>query len=194
MKGVFRALIVSAVAVPAVCAAQQSTRPQSSAFSYSYAELEYADTEYDLGQDVDGDGFAIKGSYELNDDWHVFASYGMADLDFGLDLDTLTVGAGYVYPLRDDVDIYGRVMYVKQDFDPSINIDDDGLGLQARIRTRLSDDFEVEGGIQYMHVNDSDTSLQAEGRYYFNDDFSVGVGLSFAGDADGIGVSIRYSF
>jgi hypothetical protein len=198
MNGVLRAVIVGAVCMPAVCAAQQAARPKSG-FDYSYVELEYADTEFDVsdGGNIDGDGFTLRGSIELSDEWHAFASYGQSDLDFGIDLDTFTIGAGYVYPLKDDLDLYGRVMYIKEDVDfpsPFADPDDDGLGLQVRVRGRINPNFEVEGGIQYLHIDNSDTSLQAEGRYYFTNEFSVGVGLTFAGDADGLGVSVRYTF
>jgi hypothetical protein len=43
-------------------------------------------------------------------------------------------------------------------------------------------------------VGDSDTSLQAGARYYFTDEFSAGIGLTFAGDTDGIGINARFSF
>jgi hypothetical protein len=198
MNGVSRALVAAALALPVVCTAQpSSSRPQESSFDYSYVELEYAETEFGVpgGGDIDGDGFGVEGSFELNDEWHAFAAYGNADLDFGVDLDSWLIGAGYVFPLQDDLDVYGRVMYVKMDADvPGPDPDDDGLGLQVRVRGRVNDQFEVEGGVQYLNVDDSDTSLQAEGRYYFRDDFSVGLGLTFGGDTDGIAVSARYSF
>jgi predicted porin len=200
MSGLLRPLLIASVLVPAMGAAQQAERAtpaQTKPFNYTYVELGYAETEFDLGGpgDIDGDGFTLRGSLELNDEWHAFASYGNADLDFGIDLDTWAIGAGYRYPLRDDTDIYGRLMYVDMEADTGFgSADDDGLGLQVRLRHRLTDEFEVEGGIQYLDVNDSDTSLQAEGRYYFQDNFSVGVGLTFGGDSDGIGVSARLSF
>ncbi len=63
-----------------------------------------------------------------------------------------------------------------------------------RIRYRVTDEFEVEGGIQHTDVYDSDTSLQAMARYHFNDNFSAGLGLTFAGDTDSFGINARYSF
>jgi hypothetical protein len=186
---------MTVLVLPAVSMAQQSTLP---AFNYSYAELAYDESDFDLGGggDIDGDGFTLSGSFELNEDWHIYGSYGMADLDAGIDVDTLSIGAGYRYPLQDDVDIYGRVLYITSDVDftgPGDG-DEDGLGLQVRIRYRVSNEFEVEGGIQHVDVFDSDTSLQAMARYHFNPSFSVGIGLTFAGDTDTFGVNARYSF
>src|SRR5262245_40011437 len=105
MNGPSRTLLVMTVLlVPAVSMAQQT---QSQPFSYTYAEIAYDETDFDLGGggDIDGDGLTLSGSYALNDDWHIYGSYGMADLDAGIDVDTLSIGAGYRYPLNDEVDI-----------------------------------------------------------------------------------------
>jgi hypothetical protein len=185
--------------VPIVVSAQEArqTRPSEPQFDYTYVEIGYDETEFDVGGggDIDGDGLTVSGSFELNNEWHFFASYGQADLDGGFDLDTLAIGAGYVYPLKDDIDLYGRVLYIDMEVDgPGGSGDDDGLGLQFRIRGRVSDEFELEGGVQYIDVADSDTSLQAGARYYFTDTFSAGIGLTFGGDADGIGINARFAF
>jgi hypothetical protein len=200
MNGVLRVLSATAALLPVVVAAQetQQARPSEPQFEYTYVEIGYDETEFEVGGagEIDGDGLTISGSFELNNEWHVFASYGQADLDFGFDLDTLAVGAGYVYPLKDGIDLYGRVLYIDMEVDGpgSQGGDDDGLGLQFRIRGRVSDELELEGGIQYVDVADSDTSLQAGARYYFSDSFSAGIGLTFGGDADAIGINARFEF
>jgi hypothetical protein len=199
MNGVLRVLLGTAALVPVVVAAQetQQGRPTEPQFEYTYVEIGYDETEFEVGPgDIDGDGLTVSGSFELNNEWHVFASYGQADLDFGLDLDTFAIGAGYVYPLKSDIDLYGRVLYIDSEVDGPgpLNADDDGLGLQFRIRGRVSDELELEGGIQYVDVADSDTSLQAGARYHFSETFSAGIGLTFGGDADGIGINARFQF
>ena len=197
MNGASRALLF-AFLLPVSTQAQEAagTRPASPQFSYSYVELSYDESDFDVGPfDADGDGLTLAGSFEINDEWHVYASYGTADLDFGTDADTWTFGAGYVFPLQEDIDIYGRVLYVDLSLDtPFGGVDDDGLGLQARVRARVTDEFELEGGIQYVDVSDSDTSLQAIARYHFTEEFSAALGITFAGDTDGIGISARYAF
>jgi hypothetical protein len=194
-NGVSKTLLVTIALLPAVSQAQQQTAAQP--LSYTYVELAYDESDFDFGGGgIDGDGLTLSGAFEINEDWHVFASYGNSDLDFGIDLDSWAVGAGYRYPLRGDVDLYGRVLYINSEFDlpgPG-SADEDGLGVQARIRAWITDEFEVEGGIQYVDVFDSDTSLQASGRYHFNRNFSAGLGITFAGDSDGIGINARYSF
>lgn len=195
MNGLSRALLATAVLLPAVATAQQAAPSQP--LNYSYVELGYDESDFDVGPfDIDGDGLTLSGSFELNDDWHVFASYGTFDLDSNVDVDTLAVGAGYRHALKDNVDLYGRVLYISSDADtpgPG-DPDEDGLGLQLRIRAMIADDLEVEGGIQHIDVGDSDTSLQAGVRYHFTDQFSAGLGVTFAGDTDGLGINARFSF
>ena len=194
-NGVSRALLCTAFLLPALSQAQEAARPESAQFNYTYVQISYDELDFDVGPfDVDGDGLTFSGSYEINDDWYVYASFGSFDLDPGnTDIDTWTLGAGYVFPLKEDIDIYGRVLYIDQSSDVS-SVDEDGLGLQARIRARVTDEFELEGGIQYTDVVDTDTSLQAAARYNFTENFSAGITLNFAGDADGIGINARYSF
>ena len=198
MNRASKALLWAAVALPAMSIAQEpaATRPQSAQFNYSYVELGYDETDFDVGPfDIDGDGLTLAGSFEINDDWHVYASYNTSDLDFGFDADTWTLGAGYVFPLKEDIDVYGRVLYIDTSVDGPVNTrDDDGLGLQARIRARVTDELELEGGLLYRDVSDTDTSLQASARYHFSEALSAAIGITFAGDTDGIGVSARYSF
>ena len=195
MKARSQALLASAFLAPTVSQAQEpSTTPP---FSYSYVEVAYEESDFDFGAgDISGDGIGLSASYAINEDWHAFAAYGNSDLDFGIDVDTWAIGAGYRYPLRSDLDAYGRILYLNTEVDvPGAgDIDEDGLGVQARLRFRVSDVFEVEGGIQHIDVVESDTSLQASARYHFTRNLSAGIGLTFAGDTDGISVNARYSF
>jgi hypothetical protein len=194
MNGVSRALFFTAVLVPTIGLAQQTP----SELAYTYVELAYDESDFEVagGGDVDGDGLTLSGSFAITDEWHAFASYGNADLDFGIDIDTWAIGAGYRYPLRDDIDLYGRVLYINSETDVPgpFDLDDDGLGLQFRIRSLVTDVLELEGGIQYIDVGDNDTSLQAGARYHFTDALSAGVGLTFAGDTDGISINARFTF
>lgn len=201
MKGFAQVVLAVAIGLPAVVMGQQQPaagRPQQPQFDYNYVEIGYDEADFDVrgAGDIDGDGLSVAGSFEINDEWHVFASYGTADLDFGIDLDRLALGAGYTFPLKQDIDLYGRVLYLDHEVDlpgPG-NADDDGLGLQFRIRARVSSKVEVEGGAQYVDIGDSDLSLQASARYHFTQQFSAGIGLTLAGDADGIGINARFSF
>lgn len=197
-NGVSRALLAAAILSPTLVAAQQQPRAQSP-FNYTYAEIAYDETDFDLpgANDLDGDGLTLSGSYAITDEWHAYASYATADIDdFNVDIDTWTIGAGYRYPFRDNIDIYGRILYISTEADlpgPG-DADDDGLGLQVRMRARMNDQLELEAGIQHLDVTDSDTSLQGSARYYFTDQFSAGIGVTVGGDTDSFGINARFSF
>ena len=196
-KGVLGTVLACCALLPAIGMAQPSSKPQPQ-LSYTYVELSYDESDFDVAgaRNVDGDGFTLAGSFRINDDWHAVASYGKDDLDFGINLRTWEIGAGYRYPVRDNVDLYGRVLYIRRNgnLGGPLNGDDDGLGLQFRVRGRLNQRVELEGGVQYFDVGRTDTSLHGSARYHFTKQLSAAVGLTLLGDHDGIGVSARYSF
>ena len=199
MNGVSRAVLVATVLLlPALSSAQEGSKPARSGFDYNYAELSYDKHDFDVSRapdNIDGDGFTLSGSFKVAEEWHVYASYGTANLDFGIDVDTWALGLGYNYSLKPNVDLYGRVLYIDQSASAGgFSAHDNGLGLQFRVRGRVNDKVEVEGGIQYLDVASSDTSLQASVRYYFTRAFSAGIGITLGGDQDGLGVNARYSF
>jgi hypothetical protein len=199
MNGVSRALLVAtALLAPALSSAQQASKPSQSGFDYNYAELSYDKHDFDVSRapdNINGDGFTLSGSFKVAQDWHVYASYGTANLDFGIDVDTWVLGLGYQYSLKPNVDLYGRVLYIDQSASAgSFSSHDNGLGVQFRVRGRVNDKVELEGGIQYIDVASSDTSLEGSVRYYFTPAFSAGLGVTFGGNQDGLSVNARYSF
>jgi hypothetical protein len=197
MNGVSRAVLVVAVLLPTLSSAQEASKSARSGFDYNFAELSYDKHDVDLDRpgNIDGDGFTLSGSVKLSDEWHLYASDSSANLDFGINLDTWTLGLGYSHSLKPNIDLYGRVLYIDSAADLGATTShDNGLGLQFRVRGRVNDKVEVEGGIQYIDVASSDTALQASVRYYFTRAFSAGVGVTFGGDADGLAINARYSF
>jgi len=72
--------------------------------------------------------------------------YANQDYDFGVSIDTWEVGIGASYSLNPQADLIGRLGYAK--FDAGV-LDEDGLALQAGVRGRLADRFEVEGLVHY---------------------------------------------
>jgi hypothetical protein len=201
MNAVPRGWLVAAVLLaPTLCMAQakEPTRPAKTQFNYTYAEIGYDKHDFDVEgapNSIDGDALTFSGAFQLKDNWHLYGSYSNADVDFGINLDTWTIGVGYSYPLKKDIELYGRVLYIDTTADfGSTSSHDDGLGFQFRVRGRVNPKIEVEGGIQYIDVASTDTSLQASVRYYFTREFSAGVGLTFGGDSDGLGINARYNF
>jgi hypothetical protein len=164
-------------------------------FSYSYLEAAYVSTDLDgdvVGTNVDGDGFALKGSIAFSDMIHGYVDYSRQDFDF-VDIDSWEVGVGFNHALSSNLDLIGRAGYAK--FDAEV-VDDDGFALQAGVRGRPADGFEIEGLIHYVDLSDSGdgTSAIVNGRYFFTDTFAAGAGVEFGNDATTWNVGLRYTF
>ena len=165
-------------------------------FSYSFIEAGYISTDLDddtLGFDVDGDGFALKGSVGFTDLLHGYVDYTNQDYDFGVSIDTWEVGIGASHSLNPNADLVGRLGYAK--FDAGV-LNENGFALQAGVRGRVADRFEVEGLVHYVDYGDEidGTSFIANGRYFFTDEFAAGIGAELGNDATIWNVSLRYNF
>jgi len=84
-------------------------------FKYTYGQVAYEEADLTVGgTSRDGDGFNMKGAYEVSGDIFVTASYSLWDLDPGIDVDIWALGAGYHTSLREGTDLvihgdFGRV-------------------------------------------------------------------------------------
>jgi hypothetical protein len=183
------------LSVLAALAAALPLATQADTMDYSFVDLGYVDTERDYSN-VDGDGFALRGSIAFLEQFFGFAEYEDLGFDFGVDVTQFKIGVGGHVPINEKIDLAGRFGIVKADVDagPFVDADEDGFTLGARLRGQVMPRFELEGGFDYVDLGDGDdTSIVAEGRYFFTDTFSGGLRLAF-GDADTIGVGMRLTF
>ena len=183
------------LSVLAALAAALPLATQADTMDYSFVDLSYVDTELD-DVNVDGDGFALRGSIAFLENFFAFAEYQDLGFDLGFDLTQFNVGVGGHMPLNEKIDLVGRFGIVKADLDAGRfgDADEDGFTLGARLRGQVMPRFELEGGFDYVDVDSGDdTSIVLEGRYFFMDTFSGGLRLAF-GDADTIGVGMRLTF
>lgn len=166
-------------------------------FDYNYFQLGYGNVEYD-DVNVDGDGFSLAGSYSLNEDFHVFAGYEAAGLDFGIDATNLGAGLGWHTTLSPVVDLVATVAYQYVELDASGvgSVDDNGLALGVGLRYAASELLELNAGINYVDFSDSggDTGIGIGGLYSFTDAFALGLGASWSDDASSYTLSGRFYF
>ena len=185
------ALIASAALLPVAAQAQEP--------SYSYLDLAYVWTDID-GVSGTADGFALRGSFELTDSVFMFASYAEQMLsDF--DIETYSIGAGYAWSIAPNMDLYGKISYVKAEAEVEaagfgFSEDDDGYGIGVGIRSFVTDNLELEGAINYVDLSDSgdDTSFGIGARWYFMPQFAVGVEAALGDDANSYGLGVRWNF
>ena len=177
---------------------------QAQDISYTYVELGYVTTDLDgVGKDLDG--FVLRGSFEVADNFFLYARYldqsvSVAGIDF--DAQQYGIGGGFAWSFADNMDLYGRVGYTEVELDVSgggsggFDLDDDGYELGVGIRARPLELLELEGVVNYVDLSDSgdDTSYGVAGRWFITDTFALGVEGEFADDADTYGVGFRLQF
>ena len=166
--------------------------------NYNYLQVSYGQVEFDDTLfDVDGDGFGLNGVFAINEDFHLFGDYQTSGLDFGVDLNILEAGFGYNRSMSEMTDLVARVGYVRVEADaPGVpSQDDTGFSLGAGVRSAISDALELNGGIDYIDVDDdSETRIRAGFNYSFSDEFSAGFDATWWEDVSVYRFSARWDF
>ena len=187
MQRILVAAALTALAVPVLGAEPR----------YNFVEGSYASAEIDdSGGNLDGDGFGIAGSFEIGDQLHLFAGYRNFDFDFGADLDEWTAGLGWHPELTDTTDLVFELGYVSAEAAAfGFSASDDGFRASLGVRSMLSPQFELAGGLNYTDVGDGDdTSISAEGWYNLNESLAIGGGAEFGNDTTIYGIGLRWYF
>jgi hypothetical protein len=170
--------------------------------NYNYLQFGYLHVDFD-DTDVDGEAWSLGGSAAITDMFHVIGSYDDGDLDgdFGVDVDfsRLRLGAGINYALTSTTDLVGDLYYLDVEVDPDGpgEADEDGFGLKAGVRSMLSDQLELNGGLRYEDLGgdlDDETSIYAGAVYSFTEQWGVYGGAEFGDDASEYGIGARFYF
>jgi len=189
-----RALGLAIALLAAPLAAQAEDK-----ISYNYVDAAYVVVDVD-GFSKDADGFALRGSVELTEDFFLFASYADLGLNvggFNLDETDYGVGVGYAWSVNDRMDLYGKVAWVRAEGDgPGFSADEDGYSLGVGIRAFVLDPLELEGAVTYTDLGDfgDSTGFGLAARYYFNASFAIGAEIGLSDDATSYGVGVRFQW
>lgn len=183
----------------------------SEGVSYTYVEAGYAASSIDNGG-PDADGWAVNGSYAINDSFHVYGGYsGQKTDDFdspvgrvdGVDIDQWNVGGGYRYGINPNLDLLARVGYQKADTDDVgiaganvLGIDRDGWNVETGVRGAMNEYLE---GYALAGYEDYD---RADGEFYarlgaqvkFNDSWGINGEVKYVDDYVAYFVGPRMSF
>lgn len=168
--------------------------------SYNYVQFAYETVDLDVGggSDVDGDGFAIGGAFEINDEFFITAGYAKADFDFNVDFTTLQAGLGWRTDLTDTTDFFSTLSYVNGEVDaPGFgSFDDSGFGISIGLRSNINDNVELFGAINHVDFGDGGDSTGISGGFWynFNESVSAGLGLSSDDDITSWGAAVRFYF
>lgn len=167
--------------------------------SYTYIQGGYQRVELDdiSGIEVDGDGYAIGGSIEVGENFHLFADYAATDFDFGVDFDQYSLGVGYHASITNNLDAVFEVSYVRAEAEViGFSVDDDGYGASIGVRSMLGERFELGGSVNYVDLGSGsdDTSLDGTARYYLTPAFAVGISAGVADDETTYGAALQWYF
>jgi len=175
---------------------------QASELSYNYVELDYARLNVDnAGADFNPDGFGLKGSFALGDQFYGFGSYLRgSDTVSGtdVDLDQTQLGLGYRHGVSDSADFIGELSWINQGVDIEGLGSDDAHGgrLSAGFRGELAKNFE--GYVKANYTDGGDFSGDFSGtlgaQVKFNPTWGVTGEAEFGGDADIYMVGVRANF
>lgn len=170
--------------------------------SYNFIGAEYQEIDIDSGFlggfDIDGDGYGVGGSFELNENWFIGASYSKADFDFGVDLDQLMLGAGYHVPITNNADFYGMFSFVSAEasIDGFDSVDEDGYAATIGLRGMIGERFELNGSLAYVDLGNGGDSTSFGGGvlYNFSDAFAAGFSVGIDDDVTTYGIGLRVYF
>ena len=166
--------------------------------NYSKVELQFIDVELDGSvANVDGDGFAISGAYELNDKLFLLGEWQDQSFDFGIDGTQYELGAGLRHPINSTIDFVGTLSYIDSEVEAAgFSASDDGLGLGAGIRSRIGDSFEFDAALKYVDFDEagSDTGVTLGGRWYFTKTMALSFGTDSTDNVDAFHVGFRAEF
>lgn len=152
-----------ALALPASGAFAQGA---STGVSWSYFDFGYQRVAPDEDALDDSNGFAIRGSGAINENWHVFLGWNRAQLEgsgtvvgesgtsgvaaVNEDLDRFNIGIGYNLPIATNTDLFARVGYERLG-SAEFDVDIDGLPPEApptRVKVDNTDGYSVEVGVR----------------------------------------------
>lgn len=186
--------LATALAVPAVAAAQ-GYATSTSAFSYTYGEvnLDYLDPDHS----PDDSGLNIRGSAELIP--HGFVTAGYTRHSFGrVDSNLFSVGLGYHIPVAQmgrptDLVISGAFNHNNL----SHRSDDNYGTLSVGLRTKIAEQVELHGGVKAFFAEDAfnrNIGADVGVRFYPVHQLSVGMSAEVSDNTFGMRFGGRFEF
>ncbi|WP_417658827.1 porin family protein [Pseudidiomarina sp.] len=201
MKTLFKVSTIAAVMATAMgtTAAHAQQAPSFDKLGVSYIS-------YDLdGETLNGAGAHLNMS--INPDWFFSAEYIYASDDynaggFAVDVESASLygNVGYkFYNMGNTVGyVAGGLVYndaeVKSSGFGNYSEDDTGWNAQIGLRSRLTNDIEVDANVRHVDIyDDSDQEWTVSGRYFITQEFSLGAGYTLI-DSDNSYLALTGSF
>ncbi len=120
--------------------------------SYKFIQADYLIADGDGGS---LNGFGLSGSYLVAPQFFLAGSYSRFK-DSGVELSTITGGAGFRHALTPTVDFNATadIVFAEIDAGGGASADDTGYSIGAGLRAMLAPQFELNGGAAYTDIAD----------------------------------------
>ncbi|MDT8452848.1 MAG: outer membrane beta-barrel protein [Gammaproteobacteria bacterium] len=179
-----------------------STNAMSKDISYDYVQGTYSSiTDDSLGVDIDGDGFAVSGSFSVSPNIAVTALLGSTSYDriAGIDIDSNEFDFGITAhtSIAPNTSVFGNFSIVNAEVEASdsfttISDDDTGNAISVGIRHMASENIEIGVGLSRADIFDDTANTFGFGaRFYANEKFSIGVGYRTGDDVAALLLNAR---
>ncbi|MFQ3235994.1 MAG: opacity protein-like surface antigen [Paraglaciecola sp.] len=156
---------------------------------FNYVEGGYTKLDFD-NSNFKPDGFKVSGSASVSHNLYLNAAY--TDASDGVDYNHLSLGLGYRLSAASNTDVYGMASYEEVERG---NFDDNGYGLTAGVRSFITRNIELDGGLSYIDIDKNDeTYLNLAVSYSITPRAAVNLAYRTSDDTDMITLSGRYSF
>ena len=170
-------------------------------FDYNFVSVGYTQLEVEFGSiDVDGDALGIAGSFEVNDSFFIAGNYNFGELEeqgIEVDVDTLSLGAGWHTPLSEQMDFFTTLSYEYVELSAlGQSEDDSGIGLGAGLRFQASEAIELNAVINHVDLDESgsDTGFGLAMLYGVTDSLDIGITGDWGDDSSAYGINGRLYF
>ena len=161
--------------------------------SYTYVEGDYLNSQGD--NNIDADGFGLRGSYEFGQSgFYVFGGYSQIEVDdTNIDVDTTDLGLGYAHGIGENADLIAEIAHSRADLDFAKI---DGFRTSVGVRGSFTDKFE--GLIKANYYDGSDFSGDFSGtvgaQYKLTQTWGITGEAEFGDDGETYLVGVRASF
>ena len=162
--------------------------------SFDYIDLGYSNWDLDNSSSING--FEIKGSKLINDNFYIAGDVNRVTND-GNTLTVTTLGFGYKNNLSDVTSYFAELDYANLNSDLSSS--NNGYEVTAGFRSMVMPNLELKGALEYLYTNSSarnksNSAFVVGGVYNFTDTFSTYLDYKVDADLNRLAVGVRFNF
>lgn len=173
--------------------------------NWTYIDATWVSTELSVAQPGNEDltGWEVMGTWQFHDLAYLRGAYSsqeesVANADFDLELDTLSLGIGGIWSLNPSTDLYGGLSFEDWDFQGfSVEEDDTGYRAEVGIRSMVWRGLELNAEAGYLDVGDvvdGDDFFELGAVYTFQNGLGLGMSYGEVSDLNSFRVNVRYTF